>query len=343
LIQAACKLPSGAFALTFKSIEVKRVWYTGGLLVATFGPTAKVKEIILDVIAFGFQNGLISRMNGEERVREMIYENLSFVGSLRRVGVLKGSEFKQTETIVLGFSEPIGANRVIDQGVAWEANIMRAELYTSSVRTRRCFKCQSYIVYIAKYCRSQGRCGWCAQTVHIVDQCLYSKDIGAKVCAPCGGIGGHCALDPDCPLRRREEQRARAVYATRPARFNPGGSPNRAPSRSTTPRPRAASPATPTPAPVAATPMPIFSGLSQSQERDEEGYTRLGNKRRRGRPCTVSTADISGIPNIASFLNVPDTQFTSTPLISEQVPEPEPVIRGETIDKAITDIVPDNA
>ena len=60
LIAGARKLPSGAFALTFKSIEAKRAWQERGSLTATFGETAQAKETTLDVIAFGFSKGAIS-------------------------------------------------------------------------------------------------------------------------------------------------------------------------------------------------------------------------------------------------------------------------------------------
>jgi hypothetical protein len=340
IIQAARKLPSGAFALTFKSVEAKRAWHAGGSLATTFGPAAKVKEATLDVIAFGFPKGAISRLEDEERVKEITRNNPSLSGALCRVGILKSPSYKQTETIILGFNEPLGANKAIDQGVAWEANILRAEPYTSNVRTRRCFKCQSYTAHSAKYCRNQARCGWCAQIDHIADFCPSNKESDAKAYAPCGGTSGHCALDRSCPLRMREEERARAAYATRPSRFNPAGSPSDALARRDTLGPKVATPGNPiqTTVPPAQI-LPIFSDLTLSQT-EEEGYTRVGSKHRRGRPYTVSTADTSGIPNIASFLRVPSTQFTSTPPSSGLVLESTEIVSRE---EAMTDTVPNDA
>jgi hypothetical protein len=41
-------------------------------------------------------------------------------------------------------------------------------------------------------------------------------------------------------------------------------------------------------------------------------FTIVGSKGRRGRPTTVSTANTSGIPDIASFLQIPSTQANSS-------------------------------
>jgi hypothetical protein len=47
-------------------------------------------------------------------------------------------------------------------------------------------------------------------------------------------------------------------------------------------------------------------------------FTVVGSKRRRGRPTTVSTANTSRIPDIASFLQIPSTQCGSTQLANTQ-------------------------
>ena len=102
-----------------------------------------------------------------------------------------------------------------------------------------------------------------------------------------------------CPARIKDDERARMAYAARPARFEHSEHQRQA-------------------LPQGPSPQPIFqsSPLRASNETEDESFTIVGSKRRRGRPSAVSTADVTGIPNIASFLQVPSTQFTSTPLQS---------------------------
>ena len=176
LITGARKLPSGAFALTFKSAEVKRAWQEQGALEATFGATAKTKENTLDVIVFGFPKGAISGVTASERLATITSQNPSIASSLRRVGVLKGPSAKTVEAVILGFSDPTAANEAIDQGVLWESSVLNTEPYTNSIRPRRCFKCQSYSNHSARFCRGTARYGWCAQAGHTITECLNRQN-----------------------------------------------------------------------------------------------------------------------------------------------------------------------
>jgi hypothetical protein len=312
LIAGARKLPSGAFALIFKSAEAKRAWQEQGSLTSTFGTSARATETTLDVIVFGFPKGAISGVTTNERLGTITSQNPDYASSLRRVGVLKGPQAKSVEAVILGFSDPKSANQAIDQGVLWESSVLNAEPYTNGIRSRRCFKCQSYANHSARFCRSTARCGWCAQAGHTITECPSQHNPSAKACAPCGGAPGHCALDMHCPARARDDERARAVYTARLIRFEQLEhcyNDHQGPS-----------------------PMQIFHGSPQRPENDtdNESFTIMGSKRRRGRPTTISIADISGIPSIASFLQIPSTQFTSTPLTSSQ---------ASALDEAMTDIV----
>jgi hypothetical protein len=166
--------------------------------------------------------------------------------------------------------------------------VLNAEPFTKSVRLGRCFQCQSYSGHTARFCRSQAKCAWCAASGHTLDTCPDRQNPNKKACAPCGGKRGHCALDKHCPARLKEEERARAAYDSRPAKFD-------VPSlRSSAPQKEAR--------------------LTQNQieESEDEGFLVVGSKRRRGRPTAISTASTAGIPNIATFLQVPSTQFGTT-------------------------------
>jgi hypothetical protein len=262
------------------------------------------------MIAFGFPKGSVSQLSEESRLSEIIQANPSFGSYLRRVGVLKSPGAKRTETIVLGFSDPAGANTAIDNRIAWEVYIIRAEPYTSSIRITRYFKCQSYTAHTAKTCYKPTRCGWCAKIGHTADLYPSSKEISTKAYAPYGGTKGYSVLDRECPLRVQEWERVRAAYASRPLRFNLGSN-----LASQVPRqiPLPAESASPTRATRRSPPItPIFSRPPPSQEPEEEGYIVVGSKRRRGHPLAITTADTSGIPNISTFLRIPDIQFISS-------------------------------
>jgi hypothetical protein len=133
--------------------------------------------------------------------------------------VLKGPQTKSVEAVILGFGDSKAANKAINLGVFWESSVLNAELYTNSIRSRRCFKCQSYTNHSAWFCKGLTRCGWCAQVSHKITECLDSQNQGAKACAPYRGIQGHCALDIYCLARNRDDKRAKAAYAAWPARF----------------------------------------------------------------------------------------------------------------------------
>lgn len=113
----ARKLPSRAFALTFKSAEAKRAWQEQGSLTSTFGTLARATETTLDVIVFGFPKGAISGVTINERLGTITSQNPDYTSSLRRVRVLKGPQAKSVEAVILGFSDPKSANQAIDQGV----------------------------------------------------------------------------------------------------------------------------------------------------------------------------------------------------------------------------------
>jgi hypothetical protein len=108
------------------------------------------------------------------------------------------------------------------------------------------------------------------------------------------GGRGVCALDRHCPTRQREEERARAAYNSRPVKFDAPGL------RSSAQRGVAL----------------LALAQSQAEESEDEGFLVVGSKQRRGRPTAISKASTVGIPNIASFLQVPSTQFGAASILS---------------------------
>ena len=203
-ILGARKLPSGAFALTFRTPEAKKLWKEQGKIEAVFGASARVKESTLNVIVFGCPPGEISKLNVQERISTITQQNPNLGISLKRVGVLKGSPAKSFEAVILEFEEASAANTAIETGILWGASVLNAEPFVKEIRSQCCFKCQSYSNHNAKFCRNVTRCRWCAQPGHLLTDCTISYDIGQKACAPCGGQRGHCAIDAHCPAPLRD-------------------------------------------------------------------------------------------------------------------------------------------
>ena len=116
---------------------------------------------------------------------------------------------------------------------------------------------------------------------------LQTKHQGAKAYVPCRGAQGHCVLNLHYLVQVRDNKCSWAVYTVWPTWF-----------KSQEPSPQAHQ------APLA----PQSLACSTSLEEDKEGFIVVGSKHRRGRLLTLSTADTLGMPNIASFLQVPSTQ-----------------------------------
>jgi hypothetical protein len=117
LITGARKLPSGAFALTFKSVKAKKAWQEQGALEATFKASAKTTESTLDVIVFGFFKGAISRVTLDKRLEAITSQNPSLKSGLRRIRVLKRPQTKSVKAVIFGFGDPKTANKTINLGV----------------------------------------------------------------------------------------------------------------------------------------------------------------------------------------------------------------------------------
>ena len=113
----ARKLPSGAIALTFKSVEAKNQWKDQEKVTSVFGPGATIRESTLDVIVFGFPAKAISGLRPEQRLSAIISQNQGLGSSLKRVGVLKSTISRRYEAVILGFVSPQEANAVIEAGV----------------------------------------------------------------------------------------------------------------------------------------------------------------------------------------------------------------------------------
>ena len=279
----ARKLPNGMFALSFPSVEARKAWVgvNQGKVQEVLGVGAGIREHTFDVIVSGFPAGTIGDSSEELRISSIVGANPALKGVVKRAGALKASKWRSTETLVLGFESPESANEAISRGVYWKQCLLKAEPFIKGVRVTRCYKCQSY-GHMASRCKREAKCGWCAEPGHSTEECPRRGQRQAKACANCD-TKSHCALDPGCPVRLREEAKAKAAYNARPRWFNKPLS-----RESTAARPQESGRAPSVPLPSA----------------DDEGFVTVGAKRKRapGRPTTLSSASTGDMPSIANYL-----------------------------------------
>lgn len=284
-IQGARKLPSGMIALSFENAELKNKWAqeNSQRVREVLGEGAKIREHTVDVIVSGFPAGALSTIPEDQRARAITSRCLG-VREVKKVVLMRSNGWRSTETAIVGLASAQEANQVIDKGILWEGACLSAEPYTRGVRPERCYKCQEYAGHTARYCRAQERCAWCAGSGHGIKECPRQKDSSARACAPCKGQRGHAAIDRNCPAKVRADVRAKEVYNTRPTRFQSTTQANQ-----TRPQVNASA-----------------QGRPRDQTPGEDGYTMVGQSKKRralGRPTILSSADTTGMPDIATLFN----------------------------------------
>jgi hypothetical protein len=122
-------------------------------------------------------------------------------------------------TIIVEFTTPEDANKVIDEGLIWQGEPFQCERYDRQCRLKQCYKCQKY-GHIGTQCKANTACGYCAET-HSSKDCPSKVDKSAiRKCAVCKGA--HEVWNNRCPVRKVELSKAKAAYdARQPYHFVP--------------------------------------------------------------------------------------------------------------------------
>lgn len=114
--------------------------------------------------------------------------------------------------MIIEFTKPEDANKIIDEGLVWQGELFQCERYERQCRLKQCFKCQRY-GHIGTQCKAITACGYCAQE-HSSRDCPFKTDRDAtRKCAACNGA--HEAWNQNCPTRKDELARTKVAYATR--------------------------------------------------------------------------------------------------------------------------------
>ena len=121
---------------------------------------------------------------------------------------------KKFSTMIIEVPNPEVANRLISEGMVVENNLLFCDRWEREVAPRQCFNCYGY-GHIARVCKHPTRCGVCAQG-HTTDD--HKEETGGKPkCVVCKG--DHPAWSKVCPIRQRENVKARQRIEHKPKFF----------------------------------------------------------------------------------------------------------------------------
>jgi hypothetical protein len=191
---------------------------------------------------------------------------------------------------------------LIDAGLIWHHQLHDCEPFEGYCMVTQCFKCYKF-GHIARFCQNLLRCGCCAASGHIANDCLSKDDKTKHRCVNC--CGKHQSWARNCPERATHAADARQAYNERPTHFQSQSQsqppPNLGLGLSPTPTPTlpltlavAPVPATLAPAaPVLAAAAPVAPAPAQAncsyqqptvEDEDEQQWTQVRNWRTTGPP-----------------------------------------------------------
>jgi hypothetical protein len=218
----ARRLPSGDIVLTTDSVDTKRQLEAETTWLQALGEGSQLNRRKFPVLVHSVslkdfdakqQEQTIKRIyDSDHRLRQAKVEILRVHWPRRS---LRGGRTRGA--LIIDTASPEQANWLVDEGLLWRSELMQCELFHGACNITQCFKCQKY-GHTAKHCRSQQRCGYCAGFAHSDSECDIRGKGGTPICVACDGK--HTAWNRSCPERRKQWERARLVYATRPRRFN---------------------------------------------------------------------------------------------------------------------------
>ncbi|EXL90244.1 hypothetical protein FOIG_16485 [Fusarium odoratissimum NRRL 54006] len=180
------------------------------------GNGATVRIPTYGVLVYGVCTSSMD-MDNFELIRDgLLQDNKPFIptAEIKYIGWLtRSSSSKSASSVVVEFTRPEDANKVIDEGLIWQGEVFQCELYDRQCRVRQCFQCHKY-GHIGTQCKAIITCGYCAQE-HPTRDCLTKSDRDApRKCAACNGV--HEAWNNQCPVRKQEVNKAKAASKLRP-------------------------------------------------------------------------------------------------------------------------------
>lgn len=184
--------------------------------VPRLGSGTSVRTPTYGVVVHGIRTSTMDIEKFEEVRDAILHENRAFLptAEIKYIGWLTRQPPNKTmSSIIIEFTKPEDANRIIDEDLVWQAELCPAERYERQCRLKQCFQCQKY-GHIGTQCKAAKTCGYCAQE-HSSWECPTKTNLEAtRKCAVCHGA--HEAWSRECPTRKEEVAKIQAILATRP-------------------------------------------------------------------------------------------------------------------------------
>ena len=174
------------------------------------------------ILAHGIRTSSIDMEKFNEIKAELLHDNRPFIpnADIKYIGWLsRAASTKSASTIIVEFTNPEDANKIIDEGLIWQGEAFQCERYDRQCRLKQCYKCQKY-GHIGTQCKANTACGYCAEP-HSSKDCPTKVDKSAiRKCAVCKGA--HEAWNNRCLARKTELSKVKAAYdARQPYHFVP--------------------------------------------------------------------------------------------------------------------------
>lgn len=180
------------------------------------GQGASAQVPTYGVLAHGIRTSTMDMTDLDKVKRELLQDNKPFIptADIKHVKWLaRRAPEKFMSSVVIEFSKPGDANKIIDEGLIWQGEVFHCERYDRGSRLRQCYHCQTH-GHIGTQCKASIACGYCAQEHSSRDCPNRANESIPRKCAACQGT--HVAWSSQCSVRREELAKVKAAYSVRP-------------------------------------------------------------------------------------------------------------------------------
>jgi hypothetical protein len=184
------------------------------------GNGTSVRNPTYGVLVHGIRTSTMDTDKFEETRDAILQDNKPFIptADIKYIGWLtRKAPAKTMSSVIIEFTKPEDANKIIDEGLVWQGEMCQSERYERQCRLKQCFQCQKY-GHIGTQCKTTETCGYCAQGHRSGDCPSKTGQATLRKCANCQGA--HEAWSQQCPTRREELGRTKGAYANR-LRYHP--------------------------------------------------------------------------------------------------------------------------
>ncbi|KAF7933927.1 uncharacterized protein EAE98_003636 [Botrytis deweyae] len=190
--------------------------------IARLGKGTTIRLPTYGILVHGIRISSMDMEKFDEIKAELLHDNRAFVpnADIKYIGWLSRAALtKSASTIIVEFTNPEDANKIIDKGLIWQGEAFQCERYDRPCRLKQCYKCQRY-GHIGTQCKANTACGYCAKAHNSKDCPDKSDKSTTRNCVVYRGA--HEEWNNRCPARKEELSKVKAAYDTRqPYHFVP--------------------------------------------------------------------------------------------------------------------------